>query len=85
MEQGYILNIDPITKIKTIVYTQMEIRINKINFGENSSEINVRVFDDSGENYKIFNYLISGVDYLEWTTDNYIINWVKNKLRSENF
>lgn len=85
MEQGYIVEISPITKVKTIVYTQMEIRINKVNLGENSSEIYVRVFDDNNENYKLFIYVIDGTSYLDWTTDNYLINWVKGKLRNEIF
>ena len=85
MEQGYILDISPITKVKTIVYSKIEIKINRLNFGQNSCEIYVRVFDDNGENEKIFIYLISGTDYLEWTTDNYLINWVKSKLRCEVF
>jgi hypothetical protein len=85
MDIGYIVDISPITKVKTIIYSKIEIKINKVNFGQNSCEINVRVFDENNENEKLFIYLISGTDYLEWTTDNYLINWVKQKLRNETF
>lgn len=85
MEQGSIYDISPITKTKTIVYSKMEIRIIRMNFGLNSCELEVHVFDDTRENEKIFSYLMDGTNYLEWTTDNYLVNWIKNKLRDEVF
>lgn len=85
MEQGTIYDISPITKTKTIVYTKMEVKVLRINFGSNTAEIEVNVYDDSRENQKVFIYVIDGTNYLEWTTDNYLTNWIKNKLRDEVF
>lgn len=84
MEQGYTIEISPITKTKTIVFTQMEIKV-RMNFGQNSCIVHVVVFDEPKENYKMFEYVMDGTAYLEWTTDNYLINWVKNKIRCEVF
>lgn len=83
MEYQY--NISPISKTKTIVYCKYKIIIDKLYFGENKADIRVILADEIEENIKEFFYLISGTDYLEWTTDNYLINWIKNKLRNENF
>lgn len=77
--------IDTITKIKTIAYTQMTIKIIEMTFGENSATIQVNLLDELKDNIKSFIYIISGIDYLNWTTDNYIVNWVKSKLKLENF
>lgn len=77
--------IDPIEKIKRITYTKMEIKILNMPFGDNSCEIQVLVYDDNMDNLKSFCYLITGADYLNWTTDNYVINWVKSKLKQEIF
>lgn len=79
------IQIDSITKVKTICYSQMTIRIIEMIFGDNSATIQVCLYDDLKENSKSFVYVISGTDYLNWTTDNYIINWVKSKLKLENF
>jgi len=75
----------PITKIKTIVYTQFEMRIHHFTLGQNSIEIEIRVYDETKENEKIFCYLLQGEEYGHWTTDEYIINWVKDKLKNEVF
>jgi hypothetical protein len=85
MEQGTIYDISPITKIKTIVYNKMEIKVLRINFGSNSAELEVKVYDEMRESEKIFTYLVSGPDYLNWSTDSYICNYVKHKLTNENF
>lgn len=77
--------ISPITKIQTIVYTQMEINILNLAFGENQCDIQVIVYNDTKEFSKSFVYAITGTSYLEWSSDNYIINFCKTKLSSENF
>ena len=85
MNNNFINLNSPITKQKTIVYTKMEIKIYNHILGNNECEIEVSVYDDTCEYRKIFVYNMSGVDYLNWTTDNYLMNWVQNKLRQEIF
>lgn len=85
MNPNYINLTSPITKIKTIVYTKMSIQTLYHILGNNQCEFKVEVQDESGENIKTFYYLMSGVDYLNWTTDNYLINWVQNKIKNEVF
>lgn len=85
MEQGYVTDITPITKIKTIVYSKMEIRIKKMNLGENNVEMDVLVYDESKENVKLFSYCMDGTAYLDWLSDNYLFTWVRNKLKNEIF
>lgn len=84
MNNSNFIQISPITKVKTITYTQIQINIISHIFGSNECEILVNVCDDNKEYNKQFSYLISGTDYLNWTTDNYIINWVMSKLKLEN-
>ncbi len=85
MNNNFISLNSPITKVKTIVYTKMEIKIYNHILGNNECEIQVDIYDDNCEYKKIFTYLMSGIDYLNWTTDNYLINWINTKLRNENF
>lgn len=85
MEEGAFIPISPITKIKTIVYTQMEVKILRLHISKNMAEIIVNVYDETKQNVKHFVYAMSGTDYLNWTTDNYLINWCQNKLRNEVF
>ena len=63
----------------------MEIKIMHHILGNNECEIEVNVYDDTCEYKKIFTYLMTGTDYLNWTTDNFLVNWVQNKLRQEIF
>jgi hypothetical protein len=81
---SYQYDISPITKTKKIIYCKYQILIDRLYFGENKADIRVILADETEENIKEYYYLISGTDYLEWTTDNYLVNWVKNKLRNEN-
>lgn len=86
MESGFFVDLSsPITKIKTIVYTQMEIKILRINLGENNCELFVHVYDATRENEKAFYYLLEGQEYKSWVSDEYVINWVKEKLKNELF
>ena len=85
MDNNFITLNSPITKVKTIVYTKMEIKIMHHILGNNECEIEVNVYDDTCEYKKIFTYLMTGTDYLNWTTDNFLVNWVQNKLRQEIF
>lgn len=86
MESGFFVELSsPITKIKTIVYTQIEIQILRINLGQNNCEFLIHVYDATKENQKAFYYLLEGQQYKDWTTDEYIINWVKEKLKNEMF
>lgn len=77
--------IDPITKIKTIVYTQMEIKILHLAFPENTAEIQVIVYDAQKEYSKSFVYGLIGDDYSKWTDDSYLVQYVKGKLKTETF
>lgn len=81
----YQTDISPISKTKIIIFNKYKILIDKIYFGENKADIRVILADESEENIKEFLYTISGTDYLNWTVDNYIITWVKSKLRLESF
>lgn len=86
MEQpNYINLLSPITKIKTIIYNKMEIKMLRHTLGVNECEFQVIVYDETNEYLKYFVYALTGVDYLNWTTDNYLITWVQNKLSKENF
>lgn len=85
MDNNFLPLNSPITKQKTIVYTKMTITMLRHVLGENQCEIEVSVYDDACEYKKIFTYLLSGTDYLNWTTDNYLMNWVSLKLRNEIF
>lgn len=86
MEQANLINLNsPITKIKTLVYTKMEIKMLRHTLGENQCEFQIVVYDETCEYPKYFVYAMSGIDYLNWTTDNYLINWVQNKLKNEIF
>jgi hypothetical protein len=85
MNNNFIPLNSPITKQKTIVYNKMTIQILNHMLGNNECEIEVNVYDDTCEYKKIFTYLMSGTDYLNWTTDNYLMNWISLKLRSEIF
>lgn len=85
MNNNFINLTSPITKVKTIVYTKINIQILNHILGNNECEIQVEVYDDTCEYKKIFTYLMSGTDYLNWSTDNFLINWVQNKLRQEIF
>lgn len=85
MNNNFINLTSPITKVKTIVYTKITIQILNHILGNNECEIQVEVYDDTCEYRKIFVYLMSGTDYLNWTTDNFLINWIQNKLRQEIF
>lgn len=83
MNSNFILLNSPITKQKTIIYTKINIQVLNHILGNNECDIQVEVFDDSCEYKKTYYYLLSGTDYLNWTTDNFLINWVQNKLRNE--
>lgn len=86
MEQpNYIPLSSSITKIKTIVYTKMEIKMLRHSLGENQCEFQVIVYDETSEYLKYFCYALTGQEYLNWTTDEYLINWVQQKLRYETF
>lgn len=77
--------IDPITKIKTIVYTKMEIKLLHLAFGENIAEIQVIVYDDTLQYTKSYVYPLTDKDYTEWTSDEWLIKYIRNKLRLETF
>lgn len=83
MDNRFIDLISPITKVKTIVYTKMQIKILHHILGNNECELQVEIYDDTFEYKKIFTYLMSGVNYLEWSSDSYLINFVQSKLRNE--
>jgi hypothetical protein len=85
MSGEYHRDISPITKINTIVYVKYKIEINKIYFGENRADVSVVVSDEAESNIKQIYYEIKGTDYINWSGDDYLTNWIKNKLRDEVF
>ena len=61
------IQIDKITKIKTIEYTQMTIKIVNHNIGDNCAVIQINIYDSILENMKIFiNIQINGIWFMIW-------------------
>lgn len=79
-----LFSIDPITKIKTIVYTQFKMEILNMNFN-NSVTIQVQVLDDVKEYSKTFIYDLTSDEYESWKSDEDLLLIIKNKIRYENF
>jgi hypothetical protein len=78
------VEISPITKLKTVVYTKIQIDAS-MRVGDNYALLKVLLFTDIQDELKELTYEISGDDYKQWTDDAYLIQFVKNKLRYESF
>lgn len=83
--EEYQRDISSITKTQTIVYCKYKIQVDKIYFGENKADVSVILADEEQMNLKQFFYTIAGTEYVNWSNDEYLKSWVKNKLKTENF
>ena len=78
------IEISPITKVKTIVYTKMQIVVENIQVGDNVANIKVILWTEAQDEIREFMYVIQGEEYKQWQDDIYLIQYVKGKLRNEN-
>lgn len=80
----YILfSIEPITKTDVQTIIKFDISVVSVALFQ-SCKIRVGLYNDKGN--LVLNKIISmeGDDYLNWSNDdNYLIDWVKNKISSE--
>ena len=79
------IEISPITKIKTVVYTKMLVNIQDVWVGKNMATVKVSLCTELHDDLREFIYEIAGEDYKQWTDDAYLVAFVKNKLRFETF
>lgn len=74
------LNIEPVTKQITHQLTSFEVSIRNIQLNT-SAIIEVRLFNDKNELFKIEMLNLEGDDYKLWSNDdNFIYNYVASKL-----
>ena len=74
-----IFEIDIPTITKTIQLTKARIWVRQIALFT-SAMIDVRLIDDNGAVWETKTFQMSGEEYTAWTDDQYLIDWVKNKL-----
>lgn len=79
------VEISPITKMKTLVYTKMQIVVQDIYVGQNTANIKIILWTELQDEIREFFYEINGDDYKNWTGDDYLLQWCKNKIRGEMF
>lgn len=79
------IEISPITKIKTIVYSKMQVVVEEVFVGQNSAIIKVILWTEIQDELREFIYEINGDDYKNWKDDDYLLLWCKNKIRGEMF
>ena len=77
--------ISPITKVKTIVYSKMQVIVENISVGENQATIKVCLWSELQDELREFTYTMKDTNYTAWTTDDFLIDWVKGKLKFETF
>lgn len=69
---------------KTIVIEYVKYKIDVVHFvGENRALINVTIATENEEYTKVYEYELSGNEYLLWVSDSYLKAWVKSKLSKE--
>ena len=73
------IDIDIPTIIKTIELKKAKISVRQIHLF-NCAIIDVRLLDDQGIVWENRTFRISDEEYKEWKHDQYLIDWVKNKL-----
>lgn len=81
----FLYDMSPIKKVQTIEYVKYKMDITRLYLGENKADISVMVSNSDESQCKIFYYVIEGVDYLNWSSDSFIREWVKQKIRNEIF
>ena len=79
------IEISPITKLKTVVYTKMQVIVQDIFIGENRAIIKVILWTDLQDEIKEFYYEIADDAYKSWNDDTFILKYVKDKLKLESF
>ena len=79
------IEISPITKTKTVVYTKMLVNVQDVWVGRNMATVKVSLYTELHDDLREFIYEITGDDYKQWTDDAYLVSFVKNRLRFETF
>ena len=74
------IEIAPITR--SVLLNQALIWIRQVKLFEYAM-IEVRLMDDFDKTWDVLTYKIEGTEYLNWQNDQYIIDWVRNKLSLE--
>ena len=74
------IEIAPITR--SVLLNQALIWIRQVKLFEYAI-IEVRLLDDFDKTWDIFTYRIEGQEYLNWKDDQFLIDWVRNKLSNE--
>ena len=68
---------------KEIKINQFQVLVERLTLFE-SAELRVGLYSDDGKLMEWRNFILSGEDYIKWTDDDkYVINYVKQRLRSE--
>jgi hypothetical protein len=78
------IDISPITKINTIVYSKCKIHVEELILNT-SAKFRVVVFNAEDTECKTFILDMTQEEYKLWLEDDYLIEWVKQKLRLESF
>ena len=68
---------------KTIVLTQAVITVRLLALF-NSAVIDVRLLDANGIQWESLTFQMSDSEYTNWTNDQYLIDWVLNKINNSN-
>ena len=74
------IEIAPITR--TVLLSQALIWVKQVKLFEYAM-IEVRLLDDFDKTWDIFTYKIEGDEYKNWRDDQFLIDWVRNKLSHE--
>ena len=74
-----IIEIDIPCKTKTININKARLWVSQIKLFENAF-IDVRLLDDNGSVQECYHFILEHDEYKEWKEDQYLIDWVKNKL-----
>lgn len=79
------IDISPITKLKTVVYTKMQVTVQDLCVGQNAATIKVTLWTELQDEIKEFYFEIQADDYKQWTDDIFLLNWVKAQLKNQIF
>ena len=75
-----LIEIDIPCKTKTINMNKARIWVSQIKLFENAF-IDVRLLDDNGSVQECHLFILEHDEYKEWKEDQYLIDWVKEKLK----
>ena len=78
-----LIEIDIEPRNKTILLTSALIWVRQIKLFEYAM-IEVRLKDSSDKTWDIHTLKLEGFEYLEWHSDQYLIDWVKDKISNIN-